>query len=45
MHKSGERPGKGSYKCNTCGEIVNLEKDTDTLRPCPKCRMTTFTKL
>ena len=45
MYSSGQKPGKGDYKCSTCGEIVHLEKDTDTLPICPICRRTTYTKL
>jgi len=44
-YSTGQKPGKGDYKCTSCGEIVHLEKITDTLPPCPKCRMSTFTKL
>lgn len=45
MNTAGQKPGKGDYKCTTCGEIVNLKSDTDTLLICPKCRRTTYEKL
>jgi DNA-directed RNA polymerase subunit RPC12/RpoP len=45
MYSTGDKPGKGSYKCTACGEIVHLDQNTDTLPPCPKCHKTTYTKL
>ena len=45
MYKTGEKPGKGTYKCTRCGEIVVLDNDTDVLPPCPKCHNTVFTKI
>ncbi|AYD39648.1 hypothetical protein D4Z93_03575 [Clostridium fermenticellae] len=45
MYSTGDKPGKGHYKCTNCGEIIYLDQDTDTLPPCPKCRMSTFTKV
>ncbi|QNO15235.1 hypothetical protein HYG86_10915 [Alkalicella caledoniensis] len=44
MYKTGERPGKGTYICTTCGQIVRLDDSTDTLPPCPKCTETTYRK-
>ena len=44
-HSTGEKPGKGKYKCNECGFIIHLDDDTDTLPPCPKCHNTAFDKL
>lgn len=45
MYETGQKPGKGLYKCTVCGELVRLDDDTDTLPPCPKCSNTTYTKL
>jgi len=45
MYTTGQKPGKGTYICTTCGEIVTLDQDTDVLPPCPRCHMTTYTKL
>ncbi|MFR5047963.1 MAG: zinc ribbon-containing protein [Faecalispora sporosphaeroides] len=45
MYSTGEKPGKGNYQCTTCGEIVHLDDDTDTLPPCPKCNRTTYRKV
>lgn len=45
MYTTGEKPGKGTYKCTTCGQLVVLDDDTDTLPPCPKCDETTYTKV
>ena len=44
-YTTGQKPGKGRYKCTKCGEIIVLDQDSDTLPPCPKCHNTTFTKL
>ncbi|WP_329494537.1 zinc ribbon-containing protein [Caproiciproducens sp. CPB-2] len=44
-YSTGEKPGKGNYQCTTCGEIVHLDDDTDTLPPCPKCNHTTYRKV
>ena len=45
MATAGEKPGKGKYKCQSCGEIVILNDDNDVLPPCPNCEHTEFTKL
>ena len=29
MYTTGEKPGKGTYKCVSCGVIVVLDGDTD----------------
>ena len=42
MPTTGEKPGKGTYYCNNCGQAVTLDDDTDTLPPCPKCNGTDF---
>ena len=43
-YSTGEKPGKGTYKCTKCGQPVVLDDTTDTLPPCPKCHNTKFTK-
>lgn len=45
IYNTGEKPGKGVYECETCGQKVVLDDTTDTLPPCPKCGGTTFTKV
>lgn len=45
MHTSGEKPGIGEYKCTTCGEIIVLNDDSDTLPPCPVCNETQFEEI
>lgn len=45
MYTTGEKPGKGTYKCVSCGVIVVLDDDTDTLPPCPSCDGTKFIKI
>lgn len=37
MPKTGEKPGKGTYTCDDCGQVVVLDDDSDTMPPCPKC--------
>lgn len=45
MYSTGDKPGKGAYKCTTCGKIVHLDQDTDTLPPCPICYKTTYNRV
>jgi DNA-directed RNA polymerase subunit RPC12/RpoP len=45
MPTTGEKPGKGTYKCVRCGQTVTLDDDTDTLPPCPNCDGTEFVKI
>lgn len=42
MSTTGEKPGKGSYVCTNCGQVVYLDDNTDTLPPCPKCTETNY---
>jgi len=42
MPTTGEKPGKGRYVCNNCGEDLYLNNDSDTLPPCAKCHGTSF---
>lgn len=41
MPSTGEKPGKGTYKC---GQLVRLDDTTDTLPPCPKCNATNYAR-
>lgn len=43
--KTGEKPGKGTYICDSCNQRVILDDDTDTMPPCPKCGGTSFTEV
>jgi hypothetical protein len=45
MPKTGEKPGKGIYECETCGDRIRLDDETDTLPPCPACHGTDFIKV
>lgn len=45
MYKTGEQPGKGTYQCTVCGELVTLDDDSDKLPPCPVCSATTYEKI
>lgn len=40
MPNTGEKPG--SYTCDSCGQVVILDDDTDTMPPCPTCNGTHF---
>ena len=42
MSTTGEKPGKGIYKCTKCGQTVVLDDTTDTLPPSPKCNNTEY---
>ena len=43
IHKTGEKPGQGRYRCTNCGTQVVLD-DYDKMPPCPKCNNTEFKK-
>jgi len=43
MSTTGKKPGKGTYHCTVCGQVVILDDDTDTLPPCARCSGTDFT--
>ncbi|ROQ20741.1 zinc ribbon family protein [Marinimicrobium koreense] len=43
MSTTGEKPGKGTYICNKCGNKVTLDDRDDTLPPCSKCHGTEYT--
>ncbi len=45
MLKTGDTPGKGTYKCLKCGKIITLENDTDALPVCPRCGNKTWEKV
>ena len=45
MATTGEKPGKGTYKCRNCGTTVTLDDHSDTLPPCPKCAGTELNKI
>lgn len=45
MPRTGEKPGKGLYRCNKCGKTIRLDDATDTLPPCPKCSGVNFLKV
>ncbi len=42
MAKTGEKPGKGFYTCTSCGQVVHLDDNSDTLPPCPTCNGTNY---
>ena len=43
-YNCGQKPGKGIYICNKCGEDLVLDDTTDTLPPCAKCNNCKFDK-
>jgi len=45
MPTTGEKPGKGTYRCTKCGQRVVLDDRTDTLPPCPRCSSISFVKV
>lgn len=45
MPRTGEKPGKGTYKCTKCGQLVTLDDYDDTLPPCPKCEKTDYVRV
>jgi hypothetical protein len=42
MSTTGEKPGKGTYTCTNCEEVVTLDNDSDRLPPCPVCSGTEY---
>lgn len=42
MSTTGQKPGKGSYTCTRCNQVVRLDSDEDRLPPCPNCNGTNF---
>jgi DNA-directed RNA polymerase subunit RPC12/RpoP len=45
MYSTGEKPGKGRYKCVKCGLVITLDDNSDTLPPCSKCNGTKWAKI
>ena len=45
MNKTGEKPGKGHYKCKGCGQVIRLVYNNDELPPCTNCKNTTCTSI
>lgn len=45
MYQTGEKPGKGWYRCVECNQTILLDDYNDTLPPCPKCHKTTWIKI
>ncbi|MBV7275644.1 zinc ribbon-containing protein [Clostridium thailandense] len=37
IYKAGDKPGKGTYICTTCGEKIVINDENDTLPSCPVC--------
>ncbi|MCK4793629.1 MAG: hypothetical protein KAV87_58410 [Desulfobacteraceae bacterium] len=45
MPTTGEKPGKGTYRCRSCQQTVTLDDYDDTLPPCPSCNGTEWDKV
>ncbi len=45
MPTTGEKPGKGQYKCKKCGKVITLDNEKDKLPSCPVCNHTEWDKL
>ena len=43
MPHTGQRPGTGSYKCESCGETVILSNENASLPFCPGCNYARYT--
>lgn len=43
MPHTGQKPGRGTYSCNDCNEVVTLTDTSDSLPPCPFCQATDYT--
>lgn len=44
-YTTGEKPGKGTYRCLHCGQLVELKSDDEQLPPCPNCHHEKFEKV
>ncbi len=42
MKHTGDRPGKGTYVCMTCGKKIVIKKDEEKLPVCPQCKGSMF---
>ena len=42
MKYTGDRPGKGTYICMTCGKKIVIENDEKKLPVCPQCKGSMF---
>lgn len=45
MYTTGDKLGKGRYKCVKCGEVIRLADDYDTLPQCPRFNGAKWTKI
>lgn len=45
MYRTGQKPGKGTYRCTECGHLVVLKDVKTTLSTCPKCGAIIFYKV
>lgn len=45
IYKTGETPGKGTYRCTKCGFLVHLYRDDEKLPACPACMHSEYTKV
>jgi len=44
MYRTGEKPGRGSYTCISCGRTVEVDDNSEALKSCPSCGCTTFNR-
>ncbi|NLK75243.1 MAG: zinc ribbon-containing protein [Clostridiales bacterium] len=45
MYKTGQKPGKGKYRCKECSQCIVLNDVKTTLPTCPKCKAINFYKV
>ncbi|MGH2659149.1 MAG: zinc ribbon-containing protein [Actinomycetota bacterium] len=44
MARAGRKPGQGRYVCSRCGTAQELRTRGSTLKRCPNCRGSLFSK-
>ncbi|KZX15836.1 hypothetical protein MBCUT_12560 [Methanobrevibacter cuticularis] len=37
VHNCDDKPGIGSYQCNSCGNVIDIIDPNSALEPCPSC--------
>ena len=45
IYKTGDNPGKGTYRCTKCGFLVHLYDNDGKLPACPACMHSEYTKV
>ncbi len=45
IYKTGEKPGKGKYKCMKCSFVITLKSNDEILPECPVCKIREYEKI